>query len=158
MYKRQYVNGVVTGPNLTVQSITINGQPATFTFKQPTYPGDPNGQDDPDPLSHAASNSNPVNASNPNPPACAPISNAAAAQGLPCPATKLVITPAAPIPAGSDFKVVVNYTGRPGVHVDGDGATEGWFRNNTPVGDGGFMTTEPVGSMAWTERSGPGVV
>ena len=139
----------VPGPDLTVQSITINGQPATFTFKQPTYPGDPNGQDDPDPLAHAASNSNPVSATNPNPPACAPISDVAAAQGLPCPATKLVITPAAPIPAGSDFKVVVNYTGRPGVHVDGDGATEGWFRNNTPAGDGGFVTTEPVGTMSW---------
>ena len=139
----------VPGPDLTVQSITIDGQPATFTFKQPTYPGDPNGQDDPDPLAHAASNSNPVSATNPNPPACAPISNAAAEQGLPCPATKLVITPAAPIAAGSDFKVVVNYTGRPGVHVDGDGATEGWFRNNTPAGDGGFVTTEPVGTMSW---------
>ena len=66
-----------------------------------------------------------------------------------CPANKLVITPAAPIPAGTDFKVTVNYTGRPGVHVDGDGPTEGWFRNNTPVGDGGFVTTEPVGTMAW---------
>ena len=139
----------VPGPDFTVQSITINGQPATFTFKQPTYPGDPNGQDDPDPLAHAASNSNPVSATNPNPPACAPISDVGAAQGLPCPATKLVITPAAPIPAGSDFKVVVNYTGRPGVHVDGDGATEGWFRNNTPAGDGGFVTTEPVGTMSW---------
>ncbi len=144
-----YVNGVVTGPNLAVQSITINGQPATFTFKQPTYPGDPNGQDDPDPLAHAASNSNPVSASNPNPPACAPTGTTAALQGVQCPANKLVITPAAPIPAGSDFKVVVNYTGRPGVHVDGDGATEGWFRNNTPIGDGGFITTEPVGTMAW---------
>ena len=38
------------GTHLTVNAITINGQPATFTFKQPTYPGDPNGQDDPDPL------------------------------------------------------------------------------------------------------------
>ncbi len=139
----------VPGPNLSVESITINGQPATFTFKQPTYPGDPNGQDDPDPLAHAASNSNPVNASNPNPPACAPISNSAAQQGVQCPANKLVITPSAPIPAGSDFKVVVNYTGRPGVHVDGDGLTEGWFRNNSPVGDGGFITTEPVGTMGW---------
>jgi Peptidase family M1 domain len=139
----------VPGPNLSVQSITINGQPATFTFKQPTYPGDPNGQDDPDPLAHAASNSNPVSATNPNPPACAPIDTTAAVQGLQCPATKLVITPAAPIEAGSDFKVVVNYTGRPGVHVDGDGATEGWFRNNTPAGDGGFVTTEPVGTMSW---------
>ena len=137
------------GPDMTVQSITVNGQPATFTFKQPTYPGDPNGQDDPDPLAHAASNSNPVSATNPNPPACAPTGTGAALQGVQCPANKLVITPSAPIPAGSDFKVVVNYTGRPGVHVDGDGLAEGWFRNNVPVGDGGFITTEPVGTMAW---------
>jgi hypothetical protein len=141
--------GIVTGPNLSVESITINGQPATFTFKQPTFPGNPNGQDDPNPLAHAASNSNPVSATNPNPPACAPISNAAAQQGVQCPANKLVITPSAPIAAGSDFKVVVNYTGRPGVHVDGDGLTEGWFRNSSPVGDGAFITTEPVGTMAW---------
>jgi hypothetical protein len=144
-----YSRNGVTGPNLAVSSVTINGQPATFTFKQPTYPGDPNGQDDPNPLAHAASNSNPVSASNPNPPACAPTGTSTALQGVQCPANKLVITPSAPIPAGTDFKVVVNYTGRPGVHVDGDGLTEGWFRNNNPVGDGGFMTTEPVGTMAW---------
>ncbi|MDA0180452.1 M1 family aminopeptidase [Solirubrobacter phytolaccae] len=146
-------NGVtsttVPGPNLTVQEITINGVPATYTFKQPTYPGNPKGLDDPDPAAHAASNSNPVSATNPNPPACAPTGTSAALQGAQCPATKLVITPSAPIPAGTDFTVKVKYVGRPGVHVDGDGATEGWFRNNTPVGDGGFMTTEPVGSMAW---------
>ena len=75
----------VPGPNLTVASVTINGQPATFTFKQPTYPGDPNGQDDPDPLAHAASNSNPVSATNPNPPACAPIGTGAALQGAAVP-------------------------------------------------------------------------
>src|SRR3954470_8498712 len=40
--------------DMTVQSVTINGQPATFKFVQPTYPGDPNGQDDPDPLAHGA--------------------------------------------------------------------------------------------------------
>ncbi len=28
---------------------------ATFAFVQPTYPGDPNGQDDPNPLAHEAS-------------------------------------------------------------------------------------------------------
>jgi aminopeptidase N len=39
----------------------------------------------------------------------------------------------------------VNYTGRPGVHDDGDGTTEGWFR----ASDGGFVTTEPVGSEDW---------
>ena len=45
--------------------------------------------------------------------------------------------------------MTVKYTGRPGVHIDGDGSTEGWFRNNNPVGDGGFVTTEPLGTMAW---------
>ena len=60
-----------------------------------------------------------------------------------------MITPSAPIPSGTEFKVTVEYTGRPGVHVDGDGSTEGWFRNNNPVGDGSFVTTEPLGTMAW---------
>ncbi len=40
---------------------------------------------------------------------------------------------------------MVNYTGRPGIHHDGDGTTEGWFRSP----DGGFVTTEPVGSEDW---------
>src|SRR5215469_2335204 len=31
------------GPDMTVQSVTVDGQPASFTFVQPTYPGDPNG-------------------------------------------------------------------------------------------------------------------
>ena len=35
------------------------------------------------------------------------------------------------------------------MHIDGDGSTEGWFRNNNPVGDGSFVTTEPLGTMAW---------
>jgi aminopeptidase N len=41
--------------------------------------------------------------------------------------------------------VKVSYTGRPGVHNDGDGTTEGWFR----ASDGAFVTTEPVGSEDW---------
>ena len=69
----------VPGPDMTIQSITIDGVPATFAHKQPTYPGDPNGPDDPDPLAHRASNTNPVSATNPNPPACAPTGNNAAA-------------------------------------------------------------------------------
>jgi aminopeptidase N len=60
-----------------------------------------------------------------------------------------VITPAHPIQRGATFTVTVAYTGRPGVHLDGDGSTEGWFRSNSPVGDGGFVTTEPVGSEDW---------
>ena len=95
---------------MTIQSITIDGVPATFAHKQPTYAGDPNGPDDPDPLAHPASNTNPVSATNPNPPACAPAGNNAAPQGVPCGETKLVITPAQPIPAGTTFKVVVNYS------------------------------------------------
>src|SRR3954471_14427968 len=139
----------VPGPDMTVTGVLIDGRPAAFTFKQPTYPGDPNGPDDPDPAAHAASLTNPVSATNPNPPACSPPGTGAALQGAPCPATKLVITPSAPIANGADFVVRVNYKGRPGVHVDGDGSTEGWFRNNNPVGDGGFVTTEPLGTMAW---------
>ena len=47
------------------------------------------------------------------------------------------------------FAVTVHYTGRPGVHDDGDGSTEGWFRSDHPKGDGGFVTTEPVGTEDW---------
>jgi Peptidase family M1 domain len=140
-----------SGPNLTVSSVQVNGQPATFTFKQPTYPGDPNGQDDADPLAHAVSNANPVSATNPNPPACSPQVSNSTQNGTQCPANKLVITPATPIPAGTTFTVTVNYTGRPGVHTDGDGSTEGWFRVNTTAApnDGSFVTTEPVGTDSW---------
>ena len=45
---------------MTVGAVKINDQPVAFKFVQPTYPGDPNGQDDPDPLAHAASLTNPV--------------------------------------------------------------------------------------------------
>jgi aminopeptidase N len=62
-----------------------------------------------------------------------------------------VITPSVPIPDGTTITVTVNYTGRPGVHVDGDGSTEGWFRVNTAAApnDGSFVTTEPVGTASW---------
>jgi hypothetical protein len=144
-FERKNPNAATDGPNMTVDSVLIDGQPATFTFKQPTYPGDPNGQDDPDPKAHEAALTAPVSASNPNPPACNPPAEA----NNQCPANKLVITPAAPIPSGTTYKVTINYTGRPGTHQDGDGSTEGWFRNNQPTGDGSFVTTEPVGTMAW---------
>jgi hypothetical protein len=137
------------GPRLTVRSVKVNGQPATFEFVQPTYPGDPNGDDDPDPLAHEVSNVNPVGPGNPNPPACSPQVGGTSQNGQQCPATKLVITPSAPIPNGSTFRVTVAYTGKPGVHHDGDGTTEGWFRSNRPPGDGGFVTTEPVGTEDW---------
>jgi Peptidase family M1 domain len=140
------------GPDMTVASVTVNGRPATFRFVQPTYPGDPNGQNDKNPAAHEASQNNPVGGPRHNslPPACSPeLASTSSApnslNGTQCPANKLVITPATPIPDGSRFTVTVSYTGRPGVHNDGDGTTEGWFR----APDGGFVTTEPVASEDW---------
>ena len=116
-FERQSQNPSV-GPDMTVGSVTVNGVPARFTFVQPTYPGDPNGQNDPNPLAHEASQNNPVGGpdGNPLPPACSPElpdTNAAAdsLDGTQCPANKLVITPRAPIRDGSVFAVVVHYTG-----------------------------------------------
>jgi hypothetical protein len=142
------------GPKMDVNRILVNGGPAAYKFVQPTYPGDPNGQDDPDPRAHQAGQVVPVGGkdANPLPPACTPAvtgTDVNAQNGDPCPANKLVITPPANIKPGTLFKVTVFYTGRPGVHTDGDGSTEGWFRNNTPPGDGGFVTTEPVATEDW---------
>jgi hypothetical protein len=139
------------GPDMHVRSVRVDGLPARWKFVQPTYPGDPNGQDDPNPAAHQASQANPVGGPrhNPLPPACSPellpSSKKNSLNGTPCPANKLVITPATPIANGTRFTVRVSYTGRPGVHNDGDGTTEGWFRAPT----GGFVTTEPVGSEDW---------
>jgi hypothetical protein len=138
------------GPDLHVQSVTVNGRAARFRFVRPTYPGDPNGQDDPNPKAHQASQRNPVGGPhhNPLPPACSPelrSSKPDAQDGQLCPANKLVVTPRQSLRRGSVFIVTVHYTGRPGVHTDGDGSTEGWFRSS----DGGFVTTEPVGTEDW---------
>ena len=150
-FERKSAN-TADGPDMTVNSVTVNGRAAAFRFVQPTYPGDPNGQDDPSPQAHEASQNNPVGGpeNNPLPPACSPElpdTDAAAnsLNGQQCPANKLVITPKTPIRDGSVFTVKVSYTGKPGVHNDGDGTTEGWFRSS----DGGFVTTEPVGSEDW---------
>ena len=150
-FERRSAN-TAAGPDMHVRSVTVNGVRARFAFVQPTFPGDPNGQGDPNPLAHQASQANPVGGPghNPLPPACSPelLTPSAAAgslNGTPCPANKLVITPRKPIADDSRFSVVVAYTGRPGVHNDGDGTTEGWFR----AADGGFVTTEPVGTEDW---------
>ena len=145
------------GPDLTVGAVLVNGRPASFTFVQPTYPGDPNGQNDPDPRAHAAGQLTPVGGpeNNPFPPACTPElpstnpNKQFDLDGTQCPANKLVITPASPIASGTQFVVVVDYTGRPGVHNDGDGTTEGWFRVGQPGDTGGFVTTEPVATEDW---------
>src|SRR5580693_9274986 len=108
------------GPDMAVSSVSVNGVPARFSFVQPTYPGDPNGQNDPNPAAHEASESNPVGGPdhNPLPPACTPeLPNTDAAadsmNGTQCPANKLVITPPTRIRGGATFTVTVNYTGRP---------------------------------------------
>jgi hypothetical protein len=145
------------GPNMSVGSVLVNGVPASFTFVQPTYPGDPNGQNDPDPRAHEAGQLNPVGGpeSNPFPPACSPEllttnpNKQFDLDGTQCPANKLVITPSAPIASGAQFTVEVSYTGRPGVHNDGDGTTEGWFRVDQPNDAGSFVTTEPVATEDW---------
>jgi hypothetical protein len=145
------------GPDLQVGAVFVNGAPARFSFVQPTYPGDPNGQNDPDPRAHQAGELNPVGGpeNNPLPPACSPElltpnpEKETSLDGTPCPANKLVITPSATIASGSPFVVEVDYTGRPGVHNDGDGTTEGWFRVSGNSDLGGFVTTEPVATMDW---------
>jgi hypothetical protein len=140
------------GPDMTVQSVTVNGRPADFRFAQPAYSGDPHGQNDPNPAAHEASQANPVGGPhhNPLPPACSPELPSTSVtmnslNGTQCPANKLVITPSRPIRDGSVFTITVKYTGRPGVHNDGDGTTEGWFRAR----DGSFVTTEPVATEDW---------
>jgi hypothetical protein len=143
----------VAGPDMTLRSVSVNGQPASWAFEQPTYPGDPAGQNDPNPAAHEVSQNSSVGGPlhNPLPPACSPeLTSTVAADrevqnGDQCPANKLVITPLHPIRDRATFTVTVSYTGRPGVHHDGDGTTEGWFRSS----DGGFVTTEPVGSEDW---------
>ena len=58
---------------------------------------------------------------------------------------ELVITPAAGLPAGALFTVVVGYAGIPSVVTDPDGSIEGWV----PTDDGAFVVGEPQGSPAW---------
>src|SRR3954471_17571762 len=55
------------GPQMTVQRVTIDGRPVAFTFVQPTYPGDPNGVNDPDPRAHEAGQQTPVGGPDNNP-------------------------------------------------------------------------------------------
>jgi peptidase M1-like protein len=148
----RHSRNTTAGPDMSVVSVRVNGRPARFRFVQPTYPGDPNGQNDPDPAAHEASQTSPVGGPdhNPLPPACSPELPSPntppnSLNGTRCPANKLVIVPAHPVRKGARFHVTVAYVGRPGVHNDGDGFTEGWFR----APDGGFVTTEPVATEDW---------
>ena len=125
---------------------------------QPTYPGDPNGQNDPDPRAHEAGELNPVGGpartirSRPRArPSCCRRTRTSSSTWTARSArrTSSSITPSSPIPSGATFVVQVDYTGRPGVHNDGDGTTEGWFRVGQPNDAGSFVTTEPVATEDW---------
>jgi aminopeptidase N len=71
--------------------------------------------------------------------------NGAAASAEQTGAHELEITPASPIPSGSEFTVVVEYGGKPKPVKDADGTTEGWIRTK----DGAFAPNEPQGSPTW---------
>ena len=58
---------------------------------------------------------------------------------------ELIITPAAGLPTGTAFTVVVPYAGVPEVITDPDGSIEGWV----PTDDGAFVVGEPQGSPGW---------
>jgi hypothetical protein len=49
-FERRSVNKTA-GPDMSVRSVTVDGQPASFRFVQPAYPGDPHGPADPRPRS-----------------------------------------------------------------------------------------------------------
>jgi aminopeptidase N len=58
---------------------------------------------------------------------------------------ELVITPAAGLPVGRTFTVVVTYGGTPQVVTDPDQSIEGWV----PTDDGAVAVGEPQGSPGW---------
>lgn len=58
-------------------------------------------------------------------------------------AYKLVVTPATPVEG--EFTTVVKYSGVPSVHIDNDGASEGWVK----TANGVIALGQPVGTMAW---------
>nr|WP_055506939.1 M1 family metallopeptidase [Nonomuraea pusilla] len=59
--------------------------------------------------------------------------------------SELVVTPAAALPSGQGFTVVVRYDGKPTHVLDPDGSRDGWIRTN----DGVFNAGEPQGAMTW---------
>ena len=58
---------------------------------------------------------------------------------------ELVITPAAALPDGSEFEVVVEYGGTTGQPLDNTGALYGWVS----FSDGAFVANEPEGASTW---------
>lgn len=129
-FERHSAVNKTAGPDMRIRSVQVDGKTAAWHFARPGV------------RSHRASQYAGA--------ACTPelpegTKDLDSRNGTLCPANKLVITPTTPIPDGARFVVRIAYTGRPGVHNDGDASTEGWFR----APDGGFVTTEPVGTEDW---------
>ncbi|HRN51519.1 MAG TPA: M1 family metallopeptidase [Anaerolineales bacterium] len=74
-------------------------------------------------------------------------------QGEPAPFTRgaeLSITPVAPLQAGQEFEIVVEYSGSPGEGIDFSNMNEfevgwGWYAD----GEGAYVAAEPSGNSAW---------
>ena len=134
------------GPDMTVSSVTVNGQPATFKFVQPTYPGDPNGQDDPDPLAHAVLEREPGQRDQPEPAGLRAAGQATARRTGAVPGEQARDHAARRRSRAGRLQGDGQLHGPPGRAPDGDGSTEGWFRNATAGSEGAMVTTEPVGN------------
>ena len=64
---------------------------------------------------------------------------------------KLIVTPAAPLAAGAEFTVAIDYAGVPKAIVDTDRSLEGWVRScsRPDACDGSFTVNEPIGAQSW---------
>ena len=131
-------------------------QPGDFTFVQPTYPGDPNGQDDPDPRAHAGRRAQPGRRARQQPVPAGLRARLLSTNpnkqfdldGTQCPANKLVITPSTPIPSGATF--VVRSTTPAGRACTTTATAHRGLVPEQPAGRRGrFVTTEPVGDEDW---------
>ena len=112
---------------------------------QPTYPGDPNGPERPRSGRARRVERESGERDEPEPARLLAAGQQRTQNGTQCPANKLVVTPSAPIPDGTTFTVTINYTGRPGVHTDGDGSTEGWFRISRPPAERRLLRDDRAG-------------
>ncbi len=64
---------------------------------------------------------------------------------------KLIVTPPAGIPDGTQFSLAVEYSGTPKVVTDADRSIEGWVPACSSPGecDGSFTVNEPIGAQSW---------
>ncbi len=147
------------GPNLTIQSITIDGVPATWEQKQPTYAGDPERRRRSRSARARRVEHEPGRArrTRTRRPARRPTTRAAT-QGVQCGKTKLVITPGPADPGRHDLQGRRSTTSAsPASARTRRSARDGWFKNNSPAGEGSMVTTEPSGTDGLDAAQQPGV-